>query len=205
MSQSLDVTPTQGEVQIAIRQLSSGKELGSDSIPAEIYKEGGSALTGELLTLFSSEWKNHNRRTSKTLPSFIFTNGKGTDTHAIITMESPYFQFWAISSAKSFWIASTTISNMDSYQRINPASVRNVGPLTWCSLQGSFKRSVRNRTLTSTRFMLIWPRHLKWSAETAYGKSWQNKDGPKNSSPSLDNTMTAFVRGYKTTEKAPWG
>ena len=52
VNESLDVTPTQEEVQIAIRQLSSGKALGSDSIPAEIYNEGGFALTGKILTLF---------------------------------------------------------------------------------------------------------------------------------------------------------
>ena len=47
----LDITPTLEEVQIAIRQLSSGKAPGSDSIPAEMYKESGSALTGKLQTL----------------------------------------------------------------------------------------------------------------------------------------------------------
>ena len=31
--------------------------------------------------------------------------------------------------------------------------------------------TVRNRILTSTRLMLIWPRHLTWSAETAFGES----------------------------------
>ena len=52
VNESLDVTPTQREVQIAILQLSSGKAHGSDSIPAEINKEGGSAQTALLLTLF---------------------------------------------------------------------------------------------------------------------------------------------------------
>ena len=51
MKESLDVTPTRGEVQIAICQLSSGKEPRSDSIPVEIYEEGGSALTAKLLSL----------------------------------------------------------------------------------------------------------------------------------------------------------
>ena len=45
VNKSLDVTPALEEVLIAIRWLSSGKALGSDTIPAEIYKEGGSALT----------------------------------------------------------------------------------------------------------------------------------------------------------------
>ena len=37
---------------------------------------------------------------------------------------------------------------MNSYRRVNAASARNMGPLTWCLLQDSCKRSVRNRTLT---------------------------------------------------------
>ena len=39
VNESLDVTPTLGEVQITLRQLFIGKAPGSDSIPAEIYKE----------------------------------------------------------------------------------------------------------------------------------------------------------------------
>ena len=50
VNESLDVTPPLEEVQIAIRQLYSSKALGSDSVPVEIYKEGGSALTSKLLT-----------------------------------------------------------------------------------------------------------------------------------------------------------
>ena len=56
VNESLDVTPTLGEVQIAIRQLSNGKAPGSDEIPTEIYKEGGSVLTGKLLTLIQLIW-----------------------------------------------------------------------------------------------------------------------------------------------------
>ena len=51
MNESLNVTPTLGEVQIAIHQLSSGTAPESDSNPVEIYKEGESVLTGKLLTL----------------------------------------------------------------------------------------------------------------------------------------------------------
>ena len=39
---------TQGVDQITIRQLSSGKAPGSESIPAEIYEEGGSVLMSKL-------------------------------------------------------------------------------------------------------------------------------------------------------------
>ena len=56
VNESVDVTPTLREVQIAIRQLSRGKTPGSDSIPAETYKESGSALMGKLLTLIQLMW-----------------------------------------------------------------------------------------------------------------------------------------------------
>ena len=56
VNEILDITPTLGEVQIAICQLSCGKAPGSDSIPAEIYKKGGPALTGKLLTLIQLIW-----------------------------------------------------------------------------------------------------------------------------------------------------
>ena len=56
VNESLEVIPILEEVQIAIRQLSSGKAPESDSMTAEIYKEGGSVLTGKLLTLIHMIW-----------------------------------------------------------------------------------------------------------------------------------------------------
>ena len=55
-NESLDDPPTLVETKKAITQLSSGKAPGSDSIPAEIYKEGGPALTEKLLQLFQIMW-----------------------------------------------------------------------------------------------------------------------------------------------------
>ena len=76
---------------------------GSDSIPAEIYKEGGLVPTGKLLTLIQLIWmKERLRRTSRTPPSSIFINRKITDRHAIITLESLSFQFQARSEPESF-------------------------------------------------------------------------------------------------------
>ena len=45
-----------GESQIAVRQRSSIKQTGSDSIPAEIYKEPRSTLIGKLLILIQLIW-----------------------------------------------------------------------------------------------------------------------------------------------------
>ena len=55
MNESLDVTLTLEEIQMAIHQLSSSKAPESDSIPAEIY-EGRSAPTGKLLALIQLIW-----------------------------------------------------------------------------------------------------------------------------------------------------
>ncbi|XP_060761994.1 succinate dehydrogenase cytochrome b560 subunit, mitochondrial isoform X1 [Neoarius graeffei] len=56
VNETLDAVPTLEEIQKAIRQLSSSKAPGSDSIPAELYKEGGSALTDKLLNLVQIIW-----------------------------------------------------------------------------------------------------------------------------------------------------
>ena len=57
INEALDDPPTLLEIQKAIRLLSSGKAPGSDSIPAEVYKEGGSALTDKLHQLFLLMWQ----------------------------------------------------------------------------------------------------------------------------------------------------
>ncbi len=56
MNNDMDNIPLISEVEKAISQLSCGKAPGSDSIPAEIYKAGGSTLTEKLQELFSSFW-----------------------------------------------------------------------------------------------------------------------------------------------------
>jgi len=57
INESLDEVPSLEETRKAIHQLSSNKAPGVDSIPAEIYKEGGEALTAKLLDLFTLIWK----------------------------------------------------------------------------------------------------------------------------------------------------
>ena len=58
VNESLDAMPTFDEILKAIRLLSSGKAPGSDSIPAEIYKEGGRALIEKLHQLFQVVWQH---------------------------------------------------------------------------------------------------------------------------------------------------
>lgn len=57
INEALDDPPTLLETQKAIRLLSSGKAPGSDSIPAEVYKDGGTVLTEKLHQLYSLMWK----------------------------------------------------------------------------------------------------------------------------------------------------
>ena len=56
-NKALDDPPTLLETQKAIYLLSSGKAPGSDAIPAEVYKEGGTALTERLHHLFLLMWQ----------------------------------------------------------------------------------------------------------------------------------------------------
>ena len=53
----LDELPTASETVKAIKFLSSGKAPGSDAIPAEIYKGGGSPLAEKLTELFDIMWR----------------------------------------------------------------------------------------------------------------------------------------------------
>ena len=57
INEALDDPPTLLETQKAIRLLSSGKAPGSNSIPAEVYKEGSSAMTEKLHRLFLLMWQ----------------------------------------------------------------------------------------------------------------------------------------------------
>ena len=57
IDETLDAPPTMAETQKAIRLLSSGKAPGTDSIPAEVYKEGGGTLLEKLHQLFQLIWQ----------------------------------------------------------------------------------------------------------------------------------------------------
>nr|VZI35212.1 unnamed protein product [Spirometra erinaceieuropaei] len=53
----LDLPPSLQETIRAVQQLSSGKARGSDAIPAEVYKHGGSQLMDHLTALFQEMWR----------------------------------------------------------------------------------------------------------------------------------------------------
>ena len=58
VEEQMDARPTLGEIQKEVRFLSSGKAPGSDSIPAEVYKEGGMVLTEKFHQLFQLIWQH---------------------------------------------------------------------------------------------------------------------------------------------------
>ena len=53
----LDELPTVSETVKAIKLLSSGKALGSDAIPAEIFKAGSPPVVEKLTELFHNMWR----------------------------------------------------------------------------------------------------------------------------------------------------
>ncbi|XP_063970828.1 uncharacterized protein LOC135157816 [Lytechinus pictus] len=58
VDETMDTIPTLEETRKAIHSLSSGKAPCLDSIPAEIYKEGGMALCKKLHQLFQQIWQH---------------------------------------------------------------------------------------------------------------------------------------------------
>ena len=57
VNRDLDLPPTLTEVQKAIKQMSSSKAPGSDSLPAEIYKAAGPSTISKLTELFQDMWE----------------------------------------------------------------------------------------------------------------------------------------------------
>ncbi|VDL91186.1 unnamed protein product [Schistocephalus solidus] len=53
----LDLPPSLPETIRAVQKLSSGKELGSDVIPLQVYKHGWTRQMAELTTLFLDKWR----------------------------------------------------------------------------------------------------------------------------------------------------
>ncbi|VDL96248.1 unnamed protein product [Schistocephalus solidus] len=53
----LDLPPSLRETILTVQQIFSGKTPGSDAIPPEVYKQGGTLLMAELTTLFQEMWR----------------------------------------------------------------------------------------------------------------------------------------------------
>ena len=148
INEALDNPPTLLETQKAIRLLSSGKAPGSDSILAEVYKEGGSALTEKLHQLFLLMWQQETiPRSSKMLLSYTCTSEKEIIRSATTTKVYPCSASQARYLPGSCLTVSQRTLTRNSYQRASVDSGKSAGPPTRCLLQGSCKRNVRSRTL----------------------------------------------------------
>ena len=139
----------------------------------------------------------------KVLLSSIFTSARETARPVTIIMESPCSTLQARPWPEFNSTASLYILREVSYQGASVVSRKNAGLLTWCLLLDISKRSVRNRMLTCTPPVLIWPRPLTLSAEMAFGQSWQSTDAPRNSLPLYDSFMMACWLEFKTMVRYP--
>ena len=72
----LDEFPTVTETVKAIKFLSSGKAQGSDAIPAEIYKAGGTPIAKKTTELFHIMWRKE-AVNSRMRHLSTYSNGKG--------------------------------------------------------------------------------------------------------------------------------
>ena len=149
INEALDDPPTLLETQKAIRLLFSGKAPGSDSIPAEVYKEGGSALTEKLQQLFLLMWQQETiPQEFKDASTIHLYKRKGNHQVCTTTDVYPCSPLQARYLPGSCLTVSQRTLTRDSYQRASVDSGKSAGPPTRCSLQGSCKRNVRSRTLT---------------------------------------------------------
>ena len=87
----LDEFPTVSETVKAIKLLSSGKALGSDAIPAEIYKEGGPPVAEKVTDLFHIIRKP-SLKNSRMQQLSTYSKGKGILKSVTIIEASLYCQ-----------------------------------------------------------------------------------------------------------------
>ena len=172
----LDEFPTISETVKAIKLLSSGKAPGSDAIPAEIYKAGGTPVAKKMTELFHIMWgKEAIPQEFKDVSIIHLFKRKGILSCVIIIVASLYCQVLG-KSLQEFYLTNwiNTLNSQDVYQKASVDSERTEEQLTWSSQQGNFKRNARNRTWTSTWPLLTLPKHLIQSVMRAFGKLWQS-------------------------------
>ena len=88
----LDEFPTVAETVKVIKRLSSGKAPGSDAIPVEIYKAGGTPVAKKITELFHIMWRKEAIKNSRMRQLFTYSNGKGILSCVIIIVASLYCQ-----------------------------------------------------------------------------------------------------------------
>ena len=114
----LDAVPTFEEIWKAIHLLTSGKAPGADSIPTEVYKEGGTALTEKLHQLFQLIWQHETvPKDFKDASIIHLYNARETDRPVTIIVESPCSLSQARSWPEFYSTTSLYILREASYQR----------------------------------------------------------------------------------------
>ena len=99
----LDEFPTVSETVKAIKLLSSGRALGSDEIPAEIYKAGGPQVAEKLTELFHIMWRKEAiSEDLKDATVVTFSKGKGILKSVTSIVASLYCQSLGRSLQESY-------------------------------------------------------------------------------------------------------
>ena len=98
----LDEFPAVTETVKAI--LSSGKAPGSDAIPAEIYKAGGTPVAKKMTELFHIMWRKEEFKNSRMRQLSTYSNGKRILSCVIIIMASLYCQLLGSLALQEFYL-----------------------------------------------------------------------------------------------------
>ena len=186
VNKSFDVTPTLWEI-----QLSSSKAPGSDSIPAEIYKEGGSVLRDKLLALIQLIWVKEQLLKDFKNTFIIHTykrkgNPQSFDNYCRISLLSILGKLLVL------------LNHLNNHLGLLPESHCN-----FCKEHGTVDMVFSARQLQekcqeqNSDLYSIYVDLTK-----TFGESWQNVAALKNSLPSLNNFIMACIQRCKMTEKA---
>ena len=148
---------------------------GSDSIPEEIYKEGGSVLTGKFLTLLQlirvKEQLPQDFKNASIIHIYKWKGNQQTcNNHCRISLLSILGKI----------LVRVLLNHLNNHLEHG----------LWLESQYSFRKEhgtvdmvFAAREVSGTEhwllLMVIWPRHLTWSAEMAYGESWQKYYSPE--------------------------
>ncbi|BHF60377.1 hypothetical protein SprV_0100334200 [Sparganum proliferum] len=121
----LDLPQSPREAFRAVQKLSSRKDLGSDVIPAEIYKHTDPQLMDHLTTLFQEMWRQGEvRRISRTPQSYTTTSGNEAVKSATTTEASSAEHLRFLSINKHFSYVDFCTINYAVMLRVPPPKIK---------------------------------------------------------------------------------
>ena len=172
----LDEFPTTAETVKAIKLLSSGKAPGSDAIPAEIYKAGGTPVSKKMTELFHIVWRKKTTPQEFKDASIIHLfkrkgNRQLCDNHRGISLLS-------IAGKVLARVLLNRLNEHLEQSGLLPESQcgfrKDRGTIDMIFTASSFKRNASNRTWTSTWPLLTLSKHLIQSVVGVFGKLWRS-------------------------------